>query len=62
MWSEGDIENAKYGMWKRNVCERKREIWNVFKVCKSEMWKRNAKVFESEKRLSKYKWSILMVM
>ena len=27
---------------------KKREIWNVFKICKSKMWKRNAKVYENE--------------
>ena len=45
-----------------NVCEREREMWNAFKVCESEMWKRHAKVCESKKMLSKYKWSVLMIM
>ena len=38
-------------MWKQNICERKREMLNVFKACENEMCKQNAKVCETEKML-----------
>ena len=38
-------------MSKRNVCETKREMWNVFKACENYMWEQNAKVSEIEKML-----------
>ena len=49
MQSKSEVGNAKQIMWNRNIYERKREIWNDFKKCKSEMWKQNAKVCESRK-------------
>ena len=36
-------------MWKGNIYQRERKMWNVFKESAIKMWIQNAKVGESEK-------------